>query len=212
MNVVSNLPGIPLGGTIPASNLMEQREREIAERKSRIIRERMSPKGALGLPARLDAARLEYGITDSAFAVSASFNTVFVWQVPMQEGETFKGSSIIMPETTRAREKNRAPVGVIISAGMLALDALRSNGLDLGHKVVFVHAAPYHIRYDVVEGQDFHLIVLEAGQIRGSYELADDLKTRRVRIIQNPNNLDAVEHILIDENGKPVLPQAPVES
>ena len=204
------IPGI--AGTVPAANLMAQREREIAERKSRLIRERMSPKGALGLPARLDVARLEYGITDAAFRLAAAFNTVFVWQVPMQQGETYEGSSIILTENTRKTEKNRAPIGIIISAGLLALDALRSNGIDLGHKVAFVHSAPYHIRYDVIEGQDFHMVVLEAGQIRGSYELADDLKTRKLRIVQNPNNLDAVEHIFIDENLKPVMPQAPVES
>lgn len=202
--------GLILAGQTSA-NTMEQREREIAERKTRLIRERMSAKGTLGLPQRLDDARIEYGITDAAFRLAAAFNTVFVWQVPMQKGETYEGSSIILTETTRKTEKNRAPIGIIISAGLLALDALRSNGLDLGHKVAFVHSAPYHIRYDVVEGQDFHLVVLEAGQIRGSYELAEDLKTRRVRVIQNPGNLDAVEHILINENGKPVLPQAPGE-
>lgn len=195
-----------------SANLMEDREREMAERKIQLIRSRMSAAGTLGLPARLEAARWEYGITDSAFRVSAAFNTVFVRQVSMQKGETHEGSKIILTEETRKRELNKAPIGIIVSAGMLALDALRSNGLDLGHKVVFVHSAPYHIRYEVIEGQDFHLVVLEAGQIRGSYELAEDLKTRRVRVIQNPSNSESVEHILIDENGKPVMPQAPGES
>lgn len=195
-----------------APNGMEERERELAERKIQLMRARMSAAGTLGLPARLEAARWEYGITDAAFRVSAVFNTVLVRQVAMQKGETHEGSKIILTEDTRKRELNKAPIGIIVSAGMQALDALRSNGLDLGHKVVFVHSAPYHIRYDVIEGQDFHLVVLEAGQIRGSYELAEDLKTRRVRIVQNPNNPDSMEHILIDENRKPVLPQAPGES
>ena len=52
-NAVQNHLG--LVGQVPV-NQMAEREREIAERKSRLIRERMSPKGALGLPRLLDEA------------------------------------------------------------------------------------------------------------------------------------------------------------
>jgi hypothetical protein len=186
---------------------LANRDREQAERKSRIIRERMSPAGALGLPRLLDERRAEYGITDGAFKFQASFDRVFIWQIPMQKGDKFEGSLIHMAESTQMRERNKAPHGVIVSAGLLALDSLRSNGLDLGHRVLFAHSAPYHIRYDVVEGQEYHLIILTAGDIIGSEDLATNLSKRVVRIKAN----DAAgypQHSLINEEGKPWLPQA----
>ena len=113
-----------------------------------------------------------------------------------------------MPESTQMRERNRAPHGIVISAGLLALDQLRSNGCDLGHRVLFCHAAPYHIRYDVVEGQEFHLIILNAGDIIGSEDFASSLKNRSVRIVQHKDVTDKVEHVLIDANGGTYLPQS----
>ena len=49
------------------SDQLAGRDRENAERRSEIIRTRMSPKGALKLPKLLDERRLEYGVTDRAF-------------------------------------------------------------------------------------------------------------------------------------------------
>lgn len=183
------------------------RDRAQAERKSKIIRERMSAKGTLpGMTPLLDERRLEYGITDGAFKNHASFDRVYIWQIPMQKGDRYEGSLIHMAESTQQREKNKAPYGIIVSAGLLALDTLRSNGIDLGHRVLFCHSAPYHIRYDVIEGQEFHLIILTAGDIIGSDDLATNLKNRTVRIKQS----DAAgypQHSFINEEGKPWTPQ-----
>lgn len=187
---------------------LPERLREQGERRSRIIAARMSPKGLLGLPKLLDERRLEYGITDGAFTRQAMYDRVFVWQIPMQKGETFEGSRIVMPESTQQRERNRAPHGIVVSAGLLALDSMRSNGCDLGHRVLFAHSAPYHVRYDVVEGQEFHLVILVAGDIIGSEDLATNLKERRVFISQNPAQADYPQHVLINEDRKPMLPQS----
>lgn len=173
----------------------------------RILAQHMAPRGTLGLPRLLDERRVEFGITNGAFDRQAAFDRVFIWQIPMQKGETFAGSTIVMPESKQMAERNKAPQGIIVSAGLLALDSLRSNGIDLGHKVLFAASAPYHVRYDVVEGREFHLVILVAGDIIGSEDLATDLKARRVRIIQNPKNEDYAQHVLIGENGKAVLPQ-----
>lgn len=179
------------------------RDREAMEKKTAIIRSRMSLKGLLGLPPLLDAARLEYGITDAAFRVQAVYDRILVWQVSMQKGDTYEGSKIVLAETTKARELNKAPIGIIVSAGLIALDKLKSHGMDLGHKVIFTHSAPYFVRYDVVEGQDYHLIVLKAGHITASYNLAEDMRSRRVNVRQEPDG----SHVLVDENRNVVVPQ-----
>lgn len=192
------------------SDQLAGRDREMAERRSEVMRKRMAPAGALGLPKLLDQRRLEYGVTDGAFDRQASFNRVFIWQIPMQKGDKFESDSLIhMPESVQQREKAKAPQGIIISAGLTALDHLRSHGIDLGHKVLFCHAAPYHIRYDTVLGLEQHLIVLLAGDIIGSEDLATNLKTRAVRYVAWRNET-SVEHVFVDEDGRPWLPSADV--
>jgi hypothetical protein len=188
------------------SSILDAREREQAERRSAVMRKRMSPPGTLGLPRLLDERRLEFGITDGAFSRQAVFDRVFLWQIPMQKGDKFESDSLIhMPESVQQREKARAPQGIIVSAGLRALDQLRSHGIDLGHKILFCHAAPYHIRYDSVLGLEQHLIIVLAGDIIGSEDLATNLRTREVRY-RAQRTETTVEHTFIDETGKPWLP------
>lgn len=188
------------------SSILDAREREQAERRSAVMRKRMSPPGALKLPQLLDERRLEYGITDGAFVHHALFDRVYLWQIPMQKGDRFESDSLIhMPESVQQREKSRAPQGIIVSAGLLALDQLRSHGVDLGHKILFCHAAPYHIRYESVLGLEQHLIIVLAGDIIGSEDLATNLRNREVRYLARRTET-SVEHTFIDENGKPWLP------
>lgn len=188
------------------SSILDAREREQAERRSAVMRKRMSPPGELGLGRLLDERRLEYGITDGAFSRQAVFDRVFIWQIPMQKGDKFESDSLIhMPESVQQREKSRAPQGILVSAGLRALDQLRSHGIDLGHKVLFCHAAPYHIRYDSVLGLEQHLIILLAGDIIGSEDLATNIRTREVRYLARRAET-SVEHTFIDGDGKPWLP------
>lgn len=204
MNDLTDPNGVALAQV--NSGILDARDREQSERRSAVMRKRMSPPGALGLPALLDERRLEYGITDGAFSRQAVFDRVFIWQIPMQKGDKFEADSLIhMPESVQQREKSRAPQGIIVSAGLKALDQLRSHGVDLGHKVLFCHAAPYHIRYDSVLGLEQHLIILLAGDIIGSEDLASNLKNRDVRYLARRTET-SVEHTFIDENGKPWLP------
>jgi hypothetical protein len=194
------------------SGRLEARDRELAERASEIMRKRMSPPGTLGLPKLLDARRIEYGVTDGAFERQAVFDRIYVWQIPMQKGDKFESDSLIhMPDSVKQREKNKAPAGIIVSAGLTALDHLRSHGIDLGHKILFCHTAPYHIRYDSVLGVEQHLIILQSGDIIGSDDLAANLKKREVRYLARRTE-KSVEHTFIDETGQPWLPADAVYS
>lgn len=181
-----------------------ERERELQRRKD-LIASRMSPKGALGLPSKLDEARCTYGIPDSAFKMQAVYDRVLVFQVAMHLGETYEGGLIIQAETTRDRETRKAPLGIIISAGLKALDILRSNGMDLGHRIIHTNSAPYFVRFDNILGKDWHLIVLQAGQITASFDLAEDLSSRatRVRLFDNDG---APYHAHIGPDGKAFMP------
>jgi co-chaperonin GroES (HSP10) len=139
-----------------------------AEAETTAQMERVSPPGSLGLPPLLEAKRLKYQITDGAFKVRPAFDRILVHQISEHEGETFGGGSIIMAPTIAKREEIETPRGVIVSSGLLALDHLRSNCVDVGHTVYFVQNAPWRIRVDVNRGHLYYVMVLRDGDLIGS--------------------------------------------
>lgn len=126
------------------------------------------------LPPLLQAARERYEIPDGAFQTCALFDRAFVWQIPA--AERFKDSTLIKPETAKAREKSQAPRGVLISAGLQALDYLVSNGCrGLGADVEFVRLSPWRMPVDLVDGKDVELVVCRATDLVGDRWLAHAL-------------------------------------
>lgn len=164
---------------------MNEEELEKWANEAKVELERKtSPKGALGLPTLLDIRRFEYGIPDGAFSRQASFDWVFVWQIPEEfnSGETYGGGLIVMPEEVRRRKKEMAPRGIVVSAGLSALDTLHSNGMALGDIVNFAAIAPYRIAVDVIHGQEFHLIVLTDSQIMGSEDTVKRIRSGEMAV------------------------------
>lgn len=131
-------------------------------------RKMMSGKRKLRLPPLLEQRRQEYSLTDGFFRVQAAFDRCYVYQIPVFEHESYGSNRIIRPDTTRSREQNEAPRGVLISAGAKALDALRSNGIDIGHIVTFAHYVVATMVVDMVDGIPCKVSVMNAGHISGS--------------------------------------------
>jgi hypothetical protein len=191
------------------SATLSDRDRERAERMTLAIKAKQTPKGLLGLPAHLDDRRLEYGITDAAFEIEASYDRILVFQVATQKGDRYDGGLIHLTEKKQAEEIYRAPLGIIVSAGLGALDSLYSHGMQLGDKVIVVKNAPYFVRYDIIEGKEYSLMVLTDGEIVGNYDVARRLKERKLFRVQNPDApANRVEHVFMDENKKFLLPEA----
>lgn len=177
------------------------------EQKVAEVLKHMSPRGSLGLPRLLEEKRWKYGIPDQViFNQHAVFNKVLVLQIPEEESDTYAGGLIVKTETTKKRELTEAPRGVIISAGLQALDELRSNGVDIGHTVGFTRLAPFRRPVATIAGNQVHLVVLHAGDIIDSEDLAQALKARRARVVTKPNEEGVNIHYFIDENGKPWSP------
>lgn len=170
---------------------------------------RMTPAGLLGLPRLLDERRIQYGIPDGAFAQEAMFDRILVFQIPDRKQGTYEeGGLIEMPDTVKAANLYRAPVGIIVSCGLRALDAFVSNGGQLGDKVQFVKNAPYFVRCDTILGKDFNLVVLTDGEIVGNFDLSERLRARKLFRKQNPLENNRVEHVFVGEDGKFMAPQA----
>lgn len=169
---------------------------------------RMTPAGMMGLPKQLDERRMQYGIPDGCFAQEAMFDRILIFQVPDRTESTYeKGGLIEMPDTVKAANLYRAPIGIVVSCGLGALDSFVSNGGMLGDKVVFVKNAPYFVRADTIAGKDFNLVVLTAGELVSNFDLADRLKKRSVFKKQNPLEGNRVEHVYVGDDGKFIMPQ-----
>lgn len=164
----------PRSGQLSDADKSKLRPYEIekAERESAVLGEHMSPAGALNLPPLLDARRLEYGLPDELFGSQATFGYVLVYQLPQLEGDTYGDTSIVMTDRAKDREKFEAPRGIVVSAGLKAMDELRSNGIDIGHIVQFSRNIPYRARMAIINAQERHLIILQAGDIFASEDLA----------------------------------------
>lgn len=183
-----------LGMVDPMGASLAQRALDESDR----IRTRMAPPGALNLPALLDARRLEFGITDGAFRQVAIFERVFVFQIPSaaNSGETFGDTTILKPETSKKKAMQEAPRGVLVSAGLRALDILRSNGVDLGHVITFIKLARYHIPYETIAGRDYHLIQLNVGDLVGSEDIALAQITGGVKVVTVDNKDAGLQHAM----------------
>lgn len=181
-----------------------------AERIEAAIKAKMSPPGALGLPKLLDERRVKYGIPDEAFEMHAAFDRVLVNQIlpKHEEGrvEKWGDSSIIRPETSQDRILKQSSRAIIVTAGLLALDQLRSNGLDLGHIVNFVRQAPWHQHIATYEGHDKYLINLRCGDIVSSEDLMAAVRAGKVRVQRDS---DSQQHFLTDADGHTWKPELP---
>lgn len=150
------------------SSQLDDQIRPAVERLDAQVRARMAAPGALGLPPLLEHRRLTLPIPDSAFARTAFAERVLVWQVAMDSSDRIGGGLLFKPATMKDRERHTAPRGVVLSAGLAALDQLRSNGIDIGHLVNFAGLSPYEIHCDTIGGHQVRVTILHAGDIFAS--------------------------------------------
>jgi hypothetical protein len=175
------------------------------------IKKSQAPAGSLGLPELLDQRRIEYSIPDGAFRTQAVFDRVFVHQIPNKNQESYGGGPILKAETTASKERDESCRGVLVSAGFMAMDHLRANGIDVGHVVEVLRLAPWRKHVDTVAGKDLYVLVMRDGDIIGSEDLRQDLLSR-------PNALrfdtETATHIFTDKNGvehTPTRPEIPAD-
>ena len=161
-------------------------EKDPAEKRTALIRARMSPPGALRLPELLEANRLRYGITDAFFNSQAVFDRIFVFPIDQfDDTETFApGGSILRGNLTKLKDMQEGHRGVLLSAGLTAADRLMSHGIELGHVVTTNKNVPFARRCDRLEdGTEMFYLVMRDGDLAGSETLAHQLRNDAVRIV-----------------------------
>ena len=149
---------------------------------------------------------LSVEIEKRVMSAQAVFDRVLLWQVPESWycGDTFiEGGLIHTPLSTRERHMQDTPRGIIVSAGLNAMDAMCSHGMGIGHVVHFCVNSLYRRPLDTVDGGK-HLCLIRVGDIIDSEDLADAIDAGVVNVFVNKS-----EHRLVDAEGKTWEPKLP---
>jgi hypothetical protein len=161
-------------------------------------RDQVSPPGAFPqLTALLEARRLEHLLTDDMFKAQPVFNCVWIYQLEMHEGETFMpGGMLVKSEATQAYKKDSAPRGILVGAGLIAMDNLKAHGIEPGHIVRFIKLSPFKIPVGYTTGgKEIFVLQMRDGDILASEDLATKLKAGDLRVVDIGS--DSPDHRLL---------------
>lgn len=156
----------------------------VAENIADELEKSLAPRGTYNIPMILDERRFEYGIPNGAFESFPSYDRCYIWQLNLTERRTYtEGGAIIKPDARIATDRNTAPRGVLVSAGLGALDSLRSTGIDIGHIIRFKKLAPFIQPVAEIQGVELTVMVIRDGDIVSSEDLARSYHAREISII-----------------------------
>lgn len=182
---------------------------EAAVRETKAIKECMSPPGALKLPPKLEERRLKLGITDGAFKFQPIYDRIFVHQVSEYGIHAAgHGGLITLSDQGKQREEQSCPQGILVSAGPEALDALRSNGVELGDLCAFIRQAPYRFEVDRKDGYSWWVLVFHAGDLIASRDLRERMMGGE--IVFGYDEAQS-QHYLTDGTGQRWAPKSPYQ-
>jgi len=188
-----------------AERLHQEAFKNIQTIEKEIAEHHRSPPGSLGLPPLLEKKRQSENVPDFIFRIgSPVYDRVFVFQTD-KEDETYGDGMIAKPKYVQIRDSQQSARGIIISAGLQALDALRSNGIDIGHTVYISRMSTYSIPAGYVLGKEFRVLLLHAGEICASEDLLQALNSGACKIEVRDVTHGGVtqkEHFYVDENGQ----------
>ena len=130
----------------------------------------------------------------------ATFDNVLIFMLPDENvcREKFgKDSSIYKPETKDSADKDRCPRGVIVSAGLGAMDMLCSHGIEVGDIVWFAPHVPTRFEMGVVDGKPVYFFFFYAGDIKTSEDVPQRLVdgTLKIEFINGKHVYNRIERI-----------------
>jgi hypothetical protein len=136
----------------------------------------------------LERARF-WGVPAGAFNTIPAFDRIYFYHVvPMGlvakegvEGTWFQKDSVIaIPEDSKRRIQTMSPRGILLGAGALALEQLRTHAIDLGHYTSILRLSPFRVVVDYVNSREFTVTSSRAQDIIGSEDTARMLKEGKI--------------------------------
>jgi co-chaperonin GroES (HSP10) len=175
-------------------------ELEKAKRRTELLKAKMSPPGALGLPPLLEEHRLKYGIPDGAFKVQALFDRIFVFPIDAFDGDEAEKTTggLFKPNTTKLKDKQEGHRGVIISAGLTAMDRLMSHGVELGDIVITNKNVPYANRCEQLSEFDVFTLIMREADLAGDETLQARIRAGKQLIVDMAGADGGYSHQIAD--------------
>lgn len=149
------------------------------------LRKSLKPLGHYNIPEILDKRRIEYLIPNGAFESYPGFDKCYIWQISLEGArDTYsEGGKILMPDAVKSYKKNTAPRGILVSAGLQAMDSLYSTGFEIGDIVRFKKFSPFIMPVGEIDGHELAVMVVRDGDLEASEDLALELNERRNNIV-----------------------------
>jgi hypothetical protein len=117
-----------------------------------------------------------------------AFDRCAVVMVPedMATRETYaRGGVIVKPEAKRSDEQKISARGVIVGAGLSALDVMKSHGIELGHIVWVARLSPWRHVIERTEKGDVEMLFMRVGDIVGSEDTLAAVEDGSLEVVVN---------------------------
>lgn len=116
----------------------------------------------------------------------AMYARIIVYRLPDKASKrtTFaEGGLIEKPDTIASDTKWRSPRGVIVSAGLQAMDILRGNGIGLGDIIWMASHTPWRFEVDrKVDGESVEFHFMQAGDVVISEDLIERMRNKTAQV------------------------------
>lgn len=116
----------------------------------------------------------------------ACFSRILVYRIPDKAAarKTFvEGGSIVMPDDVHSNNEFRSPRGIIVSAGLQAMDILRGNGMQLGEMIWMASHTPWRFEVDTKkDGKPVEFYFMQAGDVTLSEDLLRSRQAGNIRV------------------------------
>src|SRR5678815_523575 len=130
-------------------------------------------------------------IPDGAFRIACAFDRILMWPLADSTfGEGKASEHIFFADVGREQDAMTSPRGIVISAGLEALDVLRTNGMDVGHICWLMHLNPWWIQCEkTAEGHSHAARVCRVGDLLGSEDLELERRAGRITLGETAKGL-----------------------
>lgn len=126
----------------------------------------------------------EYGIP--MWPGEATYQTILIYRIPDEAAarDTYVPDGLIVkPDDVKANTKFRSPRGIIVSAGLQAMDILRGNGMQLGEMVWMSSWTPFRFEVDTgKDGNPVEFYFMNAGNVTLSEDLLRARQAGNIRV------------------------------
>jgi len=116
------------------------------------------------------------------------FWRILVYRIPDEFSANEKVGRIYKPTTTLDLQKNRSPRGIIVSAGLAAMDSLRDHGMKIGDMVWISPNCVYRVETGRNEKGSIEFFFAYVGEIVLNEDIPERLTSGEIKLEREGRN------------------------